>query len=158
MTEGERHPRIRVGGIAIREGKLLLVRHEKAGKSYWLLPGGGVNYGEDLEAALRREFKEETNLDVQVGDLVMALDSVAPDGRRHVVNLCFEVDSADGEASVGTDPRVVEVGYVPFERVKALTIHPDMKIELVEGLKNGFENKTYLGTRWRDDVADEPKT
>lgn len=156
MTEGERHPRIRVGGIAIQEGRLLLVRHEKAGKSYWLLPGGGVNYGEGLEAALRREFKEETNLDIQVGDLVMALDSIAPHGDRHVVNLCFEIESTRGELSLGVDPRVVEADYIPIERLKTLTIHPDFKKELVEGVTNGFADKTYLGIRWREDVAGEP--
>ncbi len=158
MTEGERHPRVRVGGIAIHEGRVLLVRHEKAGKSYWLLPGGGVNYGEGLASALRREFKEETNLDIHVGDLVMALDSIAPNGSRHVLNLCFEVESALGELSLGTDRRVVETKYVPIERVEALTIHPDMKKELVEGITKGFDGKTYLGVRWRDDVAGEPKS
>ena len=35
-------PRIRVAGLLINGGRVLLVRHEKDGRSYWLLPGGGV--------------------------------------------------------------------------------------------------------------------
>ena len=38
-------PRIRVSAILRRETGILLVRQEKPGRAYWLLPGGGVNPG-----------------------------------------------------------------------------------------------------------------
>ena len=49
-------PRIRVSAILRRDSRLLLVRHEKQGREYWLLPGGGVGGGETLVAALKREL------------------------------------------------------------------------------------------------------
>ena len=52
-------PRIRVSAILRWHGSILLCRHEKPGKEYWLLPGGGVNSGESLADALRRELAEE---------------------------------------------------------------------------------------------------
>ena len=55
-------PRIRVSAILRREGRVLLRRHEKDGRQYWLLPGGGVNAGESLVDALRRELAEECGI------------------------------------------------------------------------------------------------
>jgi len=59
----------RVAGICIRDGKVLLQSCE--GDPGYAFPGGHVAYGETHEEALKREFAEETGLDVQVGELKM---------------------------------------------------------------------------------------
>ncbi len=86
--------RIRVGAV-IRSGEqLLVVRHEKDGRPYWLLPGGGVEPGETLEAALRRELREECRLaSVAVSGPIAIAESIAPAGHggRHVVQILFDV-------------------------------------------------------------------
>ena len=51
-------PRIRVSAILRWQGRVLLCRQEKPGKEYWLLPGGGVDSGETLIEALRRELRK----------------------------------------------------------------------------------------------------
>jgi 8-oxo-dGTP diphosphatase len=59
------HPRVGVGGIVVHEGFVLLVRRGRAPlKNKWSIPGGLVEVGERLEAAVKREVKEETGLDV----------------------------------------------------------------------------------------------
>ncbi|HYP24947.1 MAG TPA: NUDIX domain-containing protein, partial [Actinomycetota bacterium] len=58
-------PQIAVGAIVVRDGRLLMVqRANEPGAGLWSLPGGRVEHGEYLAAALRREVKEETGLDV----------------------------------------------------------------------------------------------
>jgi ADP-ribose pyrophosphatase YjhB (NUDIX family) len=64
-------PRLAVGAIVVAHSCLLMVRRGHApGDGLWSLPGGKVEEGETLEAALRREVLEETDLVVEIDDLV----------------------------------------------------------------------------------------
>jgi 8-oxo-dGTP pyrophosphatase MutT (NUDIX family) len=59
---------IRYQGAIIKDHHILLIKHRehKTGRSYWIFPGGGIEPGETEEECVKREMKEETNLDVQV--------------------------------------------------------------------------------------------
>jgi len=54
----------RVSAIIIKDSQVLLIHRFKEGKEYWVLPGGGVEEGESIGKALKREIKEETSLDL----------------------------------------------------------------------------------------------
>jgi len=143
--------RIRVAGILIRENKILLVRHEKNGKSYFLLPGGGVEYGETLEEGLIREFQEEVGLPIQVGPLVLVHDSIPPDRHRQVLNLYFLVTSSQAQIRVTPDGVLKDADYYPLEKFGQMTVNPDVKAEILEGIKQGWKNPlSYLGNQWKD--------
>ena len=92
-----RRPRIRVS-VALRwQDRLLLCKHEKPGKEYWLLPGGGgVKSGESLVDALRRELLEEVGVDDnRVQGQLRSVDSIDPVksfAARHVVHIIFAGD------------------------------------------------------------------
>lgn len=58
-----------VYGVVFNKGKVLLVRNKSNGK-YWF-PGGGAEIGEKLDEALKRELKEETNLKINIGELLL---------------------------------------------------------------------------------------
>ena len=82
-------PRVRVAGILIENNKILLIEHLKKNKKYWLVPGGGVDWGESTAEALIREYKEETNLDITVEKFLFLSETIAPDKKKHVINLYF---------------------------------------------------------------------
>lgn len=143
--------RIRAAGILVRDGQILLVRHEKYENSYWLLPGGGVNFGESIEEALIREFKEEVGLSVQVGKLVLVHDSIPPNHQRQVLNLYFIVSAKQFNIKVTPDAVLRDAAYYPLEEFPQMTVKPDVKQEILEGLKNQWlESCRYLGNRWKD--------
>ena len=143
--------RIRVAGILVKDGQILLVRHEKNSKSYWLIPGGGVDFGESVEEALVREFQEEVGLHIQVGKLVLVHDSVPADRHRQNLNLYFTVSTAQTELKVTPDAVLRDAAFHPLEEFPRMIVQPDVKQEILEGIQKGWsESCRYLGNRWRD--------
>ena len=66
---------IRVYGILMNEKKQVLVSDEYIrGHYYTKFPGGGLEFGEGTRDCLRREFMEEMNLQVEVGDHIYTTD------------------------------------------------------------------------------------
>jgi ADP-ribose pyrophosphatase YjhB (NUDIX family) len=60
-----------VDGILINDGKILLLkRNVEPFKGYWHVIGGHVEENETLKHALKREYKEETSLDIKVGGII----------------------------------------------------------------------------------------
>jgi 8-oxo-dGTP diphosphatase len=66
---------LRVYGILLGENKQVLVSDEFIRGSYYTkFPGGGLEFGEGTRDCLKREFMEEMNLNVQVGDHIYTTD------------------------------------------------------------------------------------
>lgn len=151
MTNADRkHPRVRVAAIVVEDGRLLLVRHIKDGRSYWLLPGGGVDFGEAAGEALAREVREETGLEIRVRDLVFANDSIPPDGHRHIVNLYFTADLTGGTLCCGEEERLAAAAFVPVADLESIVLFPDIRDVLLPALRDGFRGSArYLGNRWQ---------
>jgi 8-oxo-dGTP diphosphatase len=64
------HPQLAVSAAIFRDGKILLVRRAKSpAKGFYSLPGGRVEFGETLHAALHREVDEETGLKIEIAGL-----------------------------------------------------------------------------------------
>ncbi|MFJ6382737.1 NUDIX domain-containing protein [Kitasatospora sp. NPDC092039] len=96
----------RVTGIAVRDGRMLLLNQDTEGPRTWSLPGGKVEDGETLAGALRREMREETGLDVEVGSLLYVCDVTAVG----VVHITFEVAVTGGrigDIADGADTRPI---------------------------------------------------
>jgi 8-oxo-dGTP pyrophosphatase MutT (NUDIX family) len=67
MTQSSSKPkRQRVAVIIIHQQKILLLYRYKNGRTYYVIPGGGIEPDESLEQTALREIKEETNLDISL--------------------------------------------------------------------------------------------
>ena len=111
-------PVVGVGAVVLYAHRVLLVKrgHEPL-KGEWSLPGGVVELGETLEAAIAREVREETGLEVAVGPIVDVLDRLLydADGRvqYHYVLVDFLCRPSGGVVCCGSDAEAAE--WVPLD-------------------------------------------
>lgn len=82
--------RIIVNGILQKDGLVFIAKrssNKAIAPGQWHLPGGHVEFGEDAPTALRREFKEEFDLDIEVGDIIRTFSYII--GDAHTIGLSF---------------------------------------------------------------------
>ncbi|MBI2267032.1 MAG: NUDIX hydrolase [Armatimonadetes bacterium] len=142
--------RIRAAAIIVEGDKILLVQHRKGGRTYWLLPGGGVRYGETAVSACERELKEETSLDVKIGRLVLVSESIPPDRHRHILNLYFLGKIKGGTPILAEeDPVLSAVAFHNVEDLVKLDFYPPISKVLLTEIRGGFSNPLqYITNDW----------
>lgn len=98
--------RVRVCGLLVENDRIWLVRHQGLGPLgyFWSPPGGGVEFGETVEETLKREFLEETGLNVECQRFVAFHEHI--DSRFHALELFFEVRKIAGIPALGSDPEL----------------------------------------------------
>ena len=106
-------PILGVGAVVLDAGCVLLVKraHEPL-KGEWSLPGGAVDVGETLVAAVVREVREETGLDVEVASLVEVVNRITRDAEGrveyHFVIVDYLCRVAGGALAAASDAAAVE--------------------------------------------------
>jgi 8-oxo-dGTP diphosphatase len=145
-------PRIRVSAILAREDRILLIRQEKAGREYWLLPGGGVNAGESLVDALRRELMEEVGIEATLpleGPVAIA-ESISPQRvpAKHVVHIIFAgyLGGRPLETVTSQDAAVRGHRLFALDELAAVALHPPIQRFLARWQPG--DPVVYLGALW----------
>ena len=107
-----RNPAVGVAVVALDdEGWILLGRRSAGGnEGAWCIPCGYVEWGEDIRDAARREFAEETGLDIKIGE-VCAVHSNFHNPSALTVGIWFYGHIAGGEAQASDD--LDRVGWFP---------------------------------------------
>jgi ADP-ribose pyrophosphatase YjhB (NUDIX family) len=146
-------PRIRVSAILRWRGSVLLCRHEKGDRQYWLLPGGGVNSGESLVNALHRELTEELGIadEIPVEGPVAIVDSIAPVrsfAAKHVVHIIFAGDLSGRSLEAVTSEDAAVRGHRLFapDDLDDVVLHPPIQ-RFLQRWSPG-DPVVYLGALW----------
>ena len=122
MTASE-HPLVGVGVVIVSDGAILLVqRGREPGRGLWAVPGGKVRRGETMRAAARREAREETGLDVEVGDVIWVGAHI--DDEHHLVLIDFAASVTGGRLVAADDAD--DVRWVPLADTSGHPLTPTM--------------------------------
>lgn len=115
------HPRVAVGAVVFKEGKVLLVlRGKPPADRQWSIPGGCVELGETLQEAAEREIAEETGIVIKAKKPIYVFDVIQRDENGHIrfhyviVDLAAEYIS--GEIKAGDD--ALDVSWVSVNDLK----------------------------------------
>jgi len=123
--------RVRVGGLLVKKEAVLLVQLKSplTNQLVWMLPGGGLEFGESMKTALQREFKEETGLKIST-EALFAVDEVRH-ASFHAVECYFKVHQTGGRLRLGSDPEhtkddqiIKDVQWIPLDQLEKKKIAP----------------------------------
>jgi 8-oxo-dGTP diphosphatase len=104
--------RVRVCGICWEDDRLLLVNHQMPNGDFWAPPGGGLEFGEEAADALKREFREEANLEIEVRNYLFGCEFIRQP--LHAIELFFDVRRIAGMLKSGDDPEMPLIKQARF--------------------------------------------
>lgn len=101
-------PKVGVGVIVIKDGKVLLGKRKNAhGKGAWCYPGGHLEHGESLEECSRREVSEEAGVKIKNLRFSTITNDIFKSEKKHYITICMISELASGEVKV-MEPRKCE--------------------------------------------------
>jgi ADP-ribose pyrophosphatase YjhB (NUDIX family) len=95
----------------------LAQRGEKAKneRGTWEFPGGGVEYGERLTDAVRREFEEEYGMVIEVGALLAVDDHILEEEGQHWISPTFLARHIGGTPQIKEASKCSAIGWFPLD-------------------------------------------
>lgn len=139
----ERQIRVGTGAVVINdEGKVLLAKRGKEAREHvgmWETPGGGVEFGETLREALKREMMEELGVVVQVGEMLDVVEFIDRASGSHSVSPAFVCIITSGTPKIMEPHKCAEIGWFTWAEVKKMDLSP-YAIKDLEGFRRRYPN------------------
>ena len=153
------HIRVSARALIIEDYSILLVEFDDETGLHYNLPGGGVDPGESITEALRREAKEEAFVDIKVGPLVLVIEYEPARNSfwaGSVPALCLVFDSrlssaAEPQLSDQPDPNQTAVKWVKLSALASVELLPHMVDQIVEYARSGRVEKVF----WEEPINPE---
>lgn len=114
--------KIRVGSAVVLEndkGEILLVKRKfNPAKGKWVFPGGGINFSENSKETAKRELREETGFNIDVGDFITVCELIKPEENIHRVIIYHKAKVLDGTLKLADDAE--DVMWIKPEKIDSI--------------------------------------
>lgn len=131
------HIKVGVGVVVIdNDGKLLLGKRGHAtsiNSGLWESPGGGVEFGETLEAAARREAMEELGIEIEIVAPLQVVEFIKDD--QHIIGPAFVCKIASGTPKICEPDKCEELGWFTVNEAKQLDL-TEFAVKDIENYEN----------------------
>jgi mutator protein MutT len=121
MKRGVDYIGVGVGAVIVdREGRVFLARRGPRAQNergLWECPGGSVELGETLAAALQREIREEYGVEIAVGELLDVADHILADEQQHWVSPSYLCTIASGEPRIREPEKCSAIGWFHLHEI-----------------------------------------
>lgn len=121
MVEGKDFVGVGVGAIVFDKfGKVLLSKRGKNCRNeigLYEFPGGGLEFGENLEEAVKREILEECGIDVLVKNQMATFNHILPNEGQHWVSVVYICNYQSGELTIKEPDKCSELIWVNFDKI-----------------------------------------
>ena len=133
-------------GAAIfdKKGRLFLTLRGKGAKNErgkWEIPGGAVEFGEKFEQALKREIKEELDIEIEVGELLDICDHIIPEENQHWVSPTYICQIKKGTPKILEPHKCEAIGWFTVAEAENLPLSivtkHDLEIIKIKAKVNG---------------------
>ncbi|MBN3865709.1 NUDIX domain-containing protein [Pseudomonas frederiksbergensis] len=146
-------PNIRIiaRGVLLRNEKILIIKVKDKGGEWWILPGGGQDFGETLQDCLIRECNEELGISVNVGPCIMVREFIGTKkntvigdvSNKQFLELYFFIHTTETPDLIPRDPGHLSLEWVDVEKLSSLNFFPKIIIEKLS--TNEIDSPIYVG-------------
>ena len=140
--------------IIIRDGYLLTIKKQQNNDTYYVIPGGGQEHGENLHEAVIRECKEELGADVEVGELLFVREYIGKNHQfaekhalAHQTEFMFlcKIKQQAFQEGTNLDEHQIGTEWLPIRELLNYNLYPQVLRSQISAFYEGKSQTVYLG-------------
>jgi len=121
MLKGTKSPRLVVSALIKKKNKFLLIKEKlENNEETWIIPGGGVDFGENLEQAVKREIKEELGIDIKIIDFIKFHEAIFTKFNYHTVIFFYLVKALNEDFKL--EKKILDARFFSQKQMKKIQL------------------------------------
>lgn len=134
---------IRVAGIICESNRILTMKYIYGEENVYVIPGGNLEFGEEMKEALARELEEELKLKVDVLSEILTVETIRENEKT--LHQLFEVEKMETEAELDPDEtKALELCWLEIDKLSNFNLYPNVGTQIQQWSKNELTDK-YVG-------------